>query len=97
MSARGVCGFFWRVMVLGMGRDAGCEGRAGLTLGGWSWWQAGFYSEQIPAPETLLVLEEQKVLAKRGGLWEEQFRSLEGRVRGKDSHFGQQEGWKDRS
>lgn len=34
--------------------------------------------EQIPAPETPLVLEEQKVLAKRGGLREEQLRGLEG-------------------
>lgn len=69
---------FWRLIVPGLGRDAGCEGRAGLTLGGWSWWQAGLHVQQIPAPETLLVLEEQKVLAKRGSLWEEQFRSLEG-------------------
>lgn len=33
--------------------------------------------EQIPASETSLVLEEQKVLTKRGSLWEEQLRSLE--------------------
>lgn len=78
MSAMGVRDFFWRLAALVMGRDAGCEGRAGLTLGGWSWWQAGLHVKQIPAPETPLVLEEQKVLAKRGGLWEEQFRSLEG-------------------
>lgn len=34
--------------------------------------------EQIPGPETLLVLEKQKFLTKRGSLWEEQFWSLEG-------------------
>lgn len=46
------------------------------TLGGWSWRQAGLHVEQIPAPKTLLVLEEQKVLAKRGCLREEQLWSL---------------------
>lgn len=48
------------------------------TLRGWSWWQVGLHVEKIPAPETLLVLEEQKILAKRGGLREEQLWSLEG-------------------
>lgn len=41
--------------------------------------------EKIPASETPLVLEEQKVLAKRGGLRKEQLWSLEGGV--KDSHL----------
>lgn len=34
--------------------------------------------EQIPAPETPLVLEEQKVLVESSRLWEEKLWSLEG-------------------
>lgn len=62
------------------------------TLGGWSWRQAGLHVEQIPASETLLVLEEQKVLPKRGSLWEEQFWSLEGG--GRIITWGGGQGWK---
>lgn len=51
--------------------------------------------EQIPALEFTLVLGEQKVLAKRGGLWEEQLWSLE--EGGEDNHLGRGEGWEDRS
>lgn len=68
----------------------GRQGRP--TLGGRARRQAGLHVEQIPAPEALLVLQEQKVLAKRGSCRQEQLRGLEGR---KDSHLGR--GWGDRS
>lgn len=42
--------------------------------------------KQIPALESILVLGEQKVLAKRGSLWEEQLWSLEEGE--KDNHLG---------
>lgn len=65
-------------MAAGQSATQGRQGR--LTLGGWSRRQVGLHSEQIPAPKMLLVLEQQKVLAKRGGPREEQFRCLEERA-----------------
>lgn len=57
----------------------GRQGRP--TLGGRARRQAGLHVEQIPAPEALLVLQEQKVLAKRGSCRQEQLRGLEGEGR----------------
>lgn len=57
----------------------GWQGRP--TLGGRARRQAGLHVEQIPAPEALLVLQEQKVLAERGSCRQEQFRGLEGEGR----------------